>query len=165
MQSRSRATHQNKKSFGKSLYFFFWPHSASFRCPTLDLFYFFITVVLNSSFRAARAGHFALVRKLLVVLSVEERKKILTKSVSNPLLIAAQQGRTRVVAVLLEFNAPVDIPNVNDEATPLFMAAENGCLSTVACLVENDANIEAKRNTGSTPLFIASQVCLFQLVP
>ena len=76
----------------------------------------------------------------------------------TPLYIAAENGHTEVVALLVkEGGAAVDQAN-NDGWTPLLTAADEGHTEVVALLVkEGGAAVDQAINDGATPLLFAAQ--------
>ncbi|GMH43187.1 hypothetical protein BSKO_11109 [Bryopsis sp. KO-2023] len=75
----------------------------------------------------------------------------------TPLLIAAAQGQTRMVTLLLEnYNVDVDASNSVGE-TPLYVASVGGHVAVVDVLLKNGADTEASINNGFTPLMVAAQ--------
>ena len=70
----------------------------------------------------------------------------------TPLFIAAQNGYTEIVKILLEYNANInlhtDIGNKAYYYTPLLLAIENGQKEIVKLLLENNALQTVKMKTG-----------------
>lgn len=71
---------------------------------------------------------------------------------STPLHLAAQNGFTEIIGLLLDCGA--DINEDEFEETPLYEAVRFGQIETVQFLLENGANIEAK-GMFLTPLYLA----------
>ncbi len=74
--------------------------------------------------------------------------------------MAARNGHTEIVKVLLQSNAEVDAVDKNKK-TPLHWAAEKGCKEIVSALIEKEANVNAKDQDGSTPLRWATRNDLY----
>ena len=74
---------------------------------------------------------------------------------SMPLYVAAQQGHTDAVNVLVEARATIDVI-FRGEYTPLFIACQNGHTHIVQLLLQNQANINAIAR-GTAPFYIAAQ--------
>lgn len=82
-----------------------------------------------------------------------------------PLYLAAQEGRTEIVNVLITNGAKVNTEFL-DNVTPLYIAAECGHIGVVRTLLENGADLSIAVNDvtmsdgaidyGSTPLFTAA---------
>ncbi|MCJ7449416.1 MAG: ankyrin repeat domain-containing protein [Bacteroidales bacterium] len=111
----------------------------------------------SNIFDAAEAGDTATVGEL-----IHSDSKLL--SVTNAagymaLHVAAIEGHTDVVELLLASGADINRPSASDESgrsTPLHCAAYYGQLDVVQLLLSKGANIEAKEINGCTPLHIAS---------
>ncbi|VAW58181.1 hypothetical protein MNBD_GAMMA11-1036 [hydrothermal vent metagenome] len=76
---------------------------------------------------------------------------------ATPLLMAAQEGYTQIVTVLLKANADVNAAEKTNGATPLHMAAENGHTQIVAILLKANADVNVAGIDGGTPIYIAAQ--------
>jgi len=74
-----------------------------------------------------------------------------------PLIIAARQGGTAMVAALLDNRAKIEIKDINGN-TPLGIATSNRRLGTVMYLLHRGANPKAKNNDGETIMDIAKWV-------
>jgi len=71
---------------------------------------------------------------------------------------AARKGHAKVVKVLLDNRANVNMSRPTDSVTPLFIAAQSGHVEVVKLLLNNKADVNASRHTdGCTPAFIAAQ--------
>jgi len=76
----------------------------------------------------------------------------------TPLFIAAQNGHTEVVKLLLAYKGDVNASKHTNGVTPLFIAAQNGRTVIVKLLLANKADVNASRHTNDvTPLYIAAQ--------
>jgi ankyrin repeat protein len=74
----------------------------------------------------------------------------------TPLMCAAKAGWTRVVALLLNNGAKVNMKDKN-YATALLLAAEEGHIVTVRRLLKSDASWNLKDKTGATPFIVAAK--------
>eukprot|EP00947_MAST-08B_sp_MAST-8B-sp1_P003347 g3347.t1 len=75
----------------------------------------------------------------------------------TPLYQAASRGYGKVVSMLLEAGATVDLAD-KDGWTPLFIAAWKGHDEVVSVLIEEGkATVDLAKKNGATPLFIAAQ--------
>ncbi|WP_410542250.1 ankyrin repeat domain-containing protein [Wolbachia endosymbiont of Tetranychus urticae] len=72
------------------------------------------------------------------------------------LTIAAENGYTNIVNVLLEKRADVNRKNWCD-MTPLHLAAENGHVDVVKVLLEKGADVNRKNLVDITPLHLAAE--------
>jgi len=72
----------------------------------------------------------------------------------TPLHVAAQQGKTETIKVLLEANATLEA-QATGEVTPLHMAAFRGHVEAVKALVKANATLEAQDVGQRTPLQLA----------
>ena len=69
---------------------------------------------------------------------------------------AAYCGNVNIVRYILSLGVPVDTVTAENLYTAQQIAACEGHLDVVRCLIEADADINAKSNTGMTPLHCAS---------
>ncbi|KAG2427573.1 hypothetical protein HXX76_012227 [Chlamydomonas incerta] len=118
--------------------------------------------------RAAEAGDFAKVRKLLAdgvplgedrngydavcYATVNERTEVIEAMVrlgvnidrrtggASPLWRAAESNKPACIPILVKAGADVNIINTNNRKTPLVIATENGALATVVALLEAGAD-------------------------
>ncbi|MBS0204831.1 MAG: ankyrin repeat domain-containing protein [Planctomycetes bacterium] len=74
----------------------------------------------------------------------------------TPLHLAADKGQDRVVEILLQAGADVNVPNANVQATPLQYAATGGFVQAVRVLLDANANVNATDSVGRTPLMWAA---------
>lgn len=72
----------------------------------------------------------------------------------TPLIIAAQEGNTRVVALLLKHGARLDAA-ANDGATALMMSAQNAHPTVIPLLLDAGADLETRNKHGATALFLS----------
>ena len=72
------------------------------------------------------------------------------------LILAAEAGRTEVIAALLAAGAAVDKVN-NQGITPLLMAAQEGLAEIVATLLAAGAEVDKTDSNEITPLWWAAQ--------
>ena len=76
----------------------------------------------------------------------------------NPLSIAAENGHTEVVEVLLKNEANIEARNdKNSNFTPLHYAAENGHAKVVEVLLKNGAPVDFSDKYDNTPLHFAAR--------
>ena len=62
-----------------------------------------------------------------------------------PVCAAALRGHTKIVQLLLEQNATVNLPNPDiTPESPLYMAVKNGCIDTCRFLIEHNADLDAQ---------------------
>ncbi|XP_076117419.1 uncharacterized protein LOC143085121 [Mytilus galloprovincialis] len=69
----------------------------------------------------------------------------------TPLYVACEKGQLKIVKLLLDNNAIVDIPNAL-KSTPLFIACENGNTEIVRLLLQRQADANFKNSDQMTPL-------------
>ena len=74
----------------------------------------------------------------------------------TPLYIAAQNGHSDSVSILLQANANPNL-QADDGVTPLCIAAANGHSDTVSILLQMNANPNLQADDGVTPLCIAAE--------
>lgn len=72
----------------------------------------------------------------------------------TPLIIAAQEGNDRVVALLLKNGARLDAA-ANDGATALMMSAQTAHATVTPLLLDAGADLEARNKHGATALFLS----------
>lgn len=109
------------------------------------------TVGINALAAAASAGH-SDVAELLLEAGVDPNE---TYTASPPLHIAALEGHTRMVEVLLKRGAAVDSIDNEGRWRALHWAAYFGHSATVKVLLENGASVDLKTLHGKTPLHCA----------
>ncbi len=73
-----------------------------------------------------------------------------------PIHLAADQGRSEVIPILLAAGADVNTPHPEVRATPLQYAAAGGHLDAVRTLLDAGAKIDAVDSVGRTPLMWAA---------
>jgi ankyrin repeat protein len=73
---------------------------------------------------------------------------------STPLHLAARRGQKDLVAMMLRWNAPVNIRDYHNR-TPLHIAAENGHADVVDTLLQNSASVVAEDTKRRTAMFLA----------
>ncbi|XP_058234421.1 transient receptor potential cation channel, subfamily N, member 1 isoform X2 [Hemibagrus wyckioides] len=85
------------------------------------------------------------------------------KTGRSALLLAAQQGHTPVVKLLLENNARVDVFDEEGKSA-LHLAAEQGHKEIADILLSNNAFVHAKTKLALTPLHLSAQIGSVHLV-
>jgi len=75
---------------------------------------------------------------------------------ATPLIVAAQEGQTAVVHVLLAASAAVDQAATNG-TTPLFAACQRGHAAIALVLTDAGAKVNQRKANGFTPLLVACQ--------
>lgn len=63
--------------------------------------------------------------------------------------------------LLIRLRANIDEREKHTKFTPLFKAAQSGKVNMVNFLIENGAKVNARSNTGLTPLMIAAEFSMF----
>ena len=76
----------------------------------------------------------------------------------TPLLFAARQGNTGVVAALLDGGVNVDQLKKGDDTSPLLIATINGQFDTAKLLLDRGANPNRASENGVTPLYAVVNV-------
>ena len=72
------------------------------------------------------------------------------------MFVAAENGSTEVVSLLLDSGADVNWAATAKGGTPLCMAAQNGHVEVVRLLLGVGANFEQGTSSGWSPLFLAA---------
>lgn len=80
---------------------------------------------------------------------------VLNEEEYTPLMLAASNGHTNSLQLLVQGGAKLELKGAND-CTPLFVAAESGLVTSVKTLISLGANIEARDKWGMTPLMDAA---------
>lgn len=75
----------------------------------------------------------------------------------TPLIMAAQNGHTEIVEVLISADANLDAVRAGNAVTALFLAAQAGHVLVVEALVRAGADVNKPSDTKVTPLMIASE--------
>ncbi|XP_062572314.1 ankyrin repeat domain-containing protein 50-like [Saccostrea cucullata] len=93
--------------------------------------------------------------RCILELFCDENVNNLTDSGTSPLMLAARNGNTDIVCLLLQQNALV---NHHDQAWlyPIHYACLSGSLETVICLFDHGAILDVVENKGITPLHSAA---------
>jgi len=86
--------------------------------------------------------------------SVEQKND---KNIPMPLIIAARNGHTRVVELLLLRGADVNVRDKEQGTTPLIASAQQGHKEIVELLLKNGADVNAKDSSGKTALSEATR--------
>ena len=103
----------------------------------------------NPLYLAARYGQIKPAQSLLL-------PNIKNSSGLTPLHLAAQNGHTEIVQLLLQNNADPNIQDNNGD-TPLHFSSENDHTETVQLLLQNNADPNIQNNDDDTPLHIACE--------
>ena len=75
----------------------------------------------------------------------------------TPLWVAASQGNTKCIQVLIKYGADVNKPDKTQGATPLFSACQNGKKAAADLLLSSNADIDKPRTgDGTTSLMMAA---------
>jgi hypothetical protein len=69
----------------------------------------------------------------------------------NPILLAASNGTTTTVKLLIEAGADVNTMNTRNKTTCIHLAARRGCEETVKVLIAAGANVNGTSTGGYTP--------------
>jgi ankyrin repeat protein len=76
----------------------------------------------------------------------------------TPLLMAARQGHTEAVQLLLDAGAPINQVSAGDKSSPLLVAIINGHFDLAKYLLDKGADPNLAPNNGATPLYAAINV-------
>ncbi|XP_043088851.1 transient receptor potential cation channel, subfamily N, member 1 isoform X3 [Puntigrus tetrazona] len=108
---------------------------------------------------SARVGNTAVLQEMLGNGPSNQLQSAINKHAKNgwsPLLLAAEQGHTAVVKILLLNNARVDVFDEEGKAA-IHLAAEQGHQDIVDILLAHKAFVNAKTKLGLTPLHLSAQ--------
>ncbi|XP_052389010.1 serine/threonine-protein phosphatase 6 regulatory ankyrin repeat subunit B-like isoform X1 [Carassius gibelio] len=114
----------------------------------------------------ARVGNTAVLQEMLSNVPSNQLQTAINKHAKNgwsPLLLAAEQGHTEVVKILLQNNARVDVFDEEGKAA-IHLAAEQGHQDIVDILLAHNAFVNTKTKLGLTPLHLSAQSGSAQLV-
>ena len=75
----------------------------------------------------------------------------------TPLIMAAQNGHTEIVEVLINAGADLDAVRAENGVTALFLAAQAGRVLVVEALISAGADVNKPSDTKLTPLMVASE--------
>ena len=75
---------------------------------------------------------------------------------ATPTIMAAQQGNTECLELLLQCKADLDKPNKKG-TTPTYMAAQNGNTKCLQLLLQCKADLDKPHESGTTPTSMAAQ--------
>ncbi|KAJ9598100.1 hypothetical protein L9F63_026796 [Diploptera punctata] len=110
---------------------------------------------------AAACGYIKILELLLKFnASVNARDENGETSIS----LAASEGKSNVVELLLQSKADIEIPGGEYKRTPLIQAAVRGHFEMVELLIEHGASINACDSHGNTALTLAARECKIQIV-
>ncbi|XP_050993076.1 transient receptor potential cation channel, subfamily N, member 1 isoform X2 [Labeo rohita] len=113
-----------------------------------------------------RVGNTATLQEMLSNVPSNQLQTAINKHAKNgrsPLLLAAEQGHTEVVKILLQNNARVDVFDEEGKAA-IHLAAEQGHQDIVDVLLAHKAFVNVKTKQGLTPLHLSAQSGSAQLV-
>ncbi|NP_899192.1 transient receptor potential cation channel, subfamily N, member 1 [Danio rerio] len=108
---------------------------------------------------SARVGNTAVLQEMLRNVPTNQIQTAINKHSKNgwsPLLLAADQGHTEVVKILLQNNARVDVFDEEGKAA-IHLAAQRGHQDIVDVLLSQKAFVNAKTKQGLTPLHLSAQ--------
>ncbi|KAL1254989.1 hypothetical protein QQF64_013050, partial [Cirrhinus molitorella] len=108
---------------------------------------------------SARVGNTAALQEMISNVPSNQLQTAINKHAKNgrsPLLLAAEQGHTEVVKILLQNNARVDVFDEEGKAA-IHLAAEQGHQDIVDVLLAHKAFVNAKTKLGLTPLHLSAQ--------
>ncbi|XP_067217780.1 transient receptor potential cation channel, subfamily N, member 1 [Chanodichthys erythropterus] len=114
----------------------------------------------------ARVGNTAVLQEMLSNVPTNQLQTAINKHAKNgwsPLLLAAEQGHTEVVRVLLQTNARVDVFDEEGKAA-IHLAAEQGHQDIVDILLSHKAFVNTKTKLGLTPLHLSARTGSARLV-
>lgn len=83
---------------------------------------------------------------------------------NNPLHLAANFGKSKIITELLEINPDERNAKNNNWNTPLHIASKVDAVETAEVLIAKKANINAQNKKGNTPLHIAAEKGNFNMV-
>ncbi|XP_018122170.1 provisional ortholog of ankyrin repeat domain 52 L homeolog isoform X1 [Xenopus laevis] len=107
----------------------------------------------------ARVGNEDVLLEMIRHISSSRMQQTMNKQAKNgrsPLLVAAEQGHTGIVRILLQNQARVDVFDEHGKAA-LHLAAENGHDKIADILLKHKAFVNAKTKLGLTPLHLCAQ--------
>uniref|UniRef100_A0A803KH73 Phosphatidylinositol N-acetylglucosaminyltransferase subunit Y n=1 Tax=Xenopus tropicalis TaxID=8364 RepID=A0A803KH73_XENTR len=107
----------------------------------------------------ARVGNEDVLLEMIRHISSSRIQQTMNKQAKNgrsPLLVAAEQGHTGIVQILLQNQARVDVFDEHGKAA-LHLAAENGHDQIADILLKHKAFVNAKTKLGLTPLHLCAQ--------
>ena len=105
---------------------------------------------------AARPGQGEIIRQLIEARCDIDLTVGMELNCTAP-FVAAHEGHTDALQLLLAAKCEVNKPNLADRATALFVAAQNGHLQVVRDLLAAGADVDqARTSDGGTPVFIAA---------
>ncbi|KAK7139556.1 hypothetical protein R3I93_016630 [Phoxinus phoxinus] len=108
---------------------------------------------------SARVGNTAVLQEMLSNVPTSQLQTAINKHTESgwsPLLLAADQGHTEVVRVLLQNNARVDVFDEEGKAA-IHLAAEQGHQDIVDILLSHKAFVNTKTKLGLTPLHLSAR--------
>ena len=106
-------------------------------------------------YKACSENNLALVETCLKDGQGVDQKKKESGREWTPLMIASTKGHKRIIKILLEYGAKVDLQTKNGW-TALLLASQNGHTEIVQLLHEYGAQVDLQRNSGGTALMSAS---------
>jgi Ankyrin repeats (3 copies)/Ankyrin repeat len=105
-------------------------------------------------FEAIYQNRVADVKKLLAI-GISPDTEDVTGS-TTPLLMAAENGETRIVSILLQYGANANGKTDRSGQTPLHLAVSNFDQESIKALVDHGANVNATDRNGRTAVMLAA---------
>ena len=105
---------------------------------------------------AAAAGNFEIVKYLLSE-EVNESANLIRSNNFSPLHSASMNGYTKIVELLIEKGANVNVQTDPQRYAPIHSASFGGHLETIKVLVKNGANLELRNYRNELPIDTAKR--------
>ena len=87
-----------------------------------------------------------------------------TWSKATPLIYSIETGQNNITKILIENGADVNLTANTEIESPLIVAIKNKNLFAVKLLIENGADVNKKIKDGSTPMYVAHQRKIDELI-